>query len=72
MKRELFVYRCYFLLWLGKWCVKLRQRLSNNSFGMTPQAKREQNRMIKQGIHYNKMVKPGGKYRSVVLAGRRY
>lgn len=73
MKRKLFVYRRYFLLWLGKWCVKLKQKLAYSSFEMTPQAIKEQRRMIKQGIHYNKhIVKPAGRYRSVVLMGRRY
>ena len=72
MKRKLFIYRCYLLLWLGKWYAKFKQTFGTN-FYTTPQEKRERGRIIKQAIHYNKhIVKPGSRCRSVVLAGRRY
>lgn len=72
MKRKLFIYRCYFLFWLNKCWIYLKQIL-RPAFYTTIQENREQNRMIKQTTHYNKhIVKPGDRYKSVVLGGRRY
>lgn len=72
MKRKLFLYRCYLLLWLGYWWTKYKRAYGPDLFYTTPQEKRKRNRMIKQAIHYNRyIVKPGGRYRSIVLAGRR-
>ena len=72
MSHKLFMRKCYFLLWLDKCCVYLKQKFGTG-FYTTAQKNREQNRIIKQAIYYNKhIIKPGNRYRSVVLAGRRY
>lgn len=72
MNRKLFIHKCYFLLWLNECCAYLKQRFGVG-FYTTAQEKREQNRIIKQAIHYNQhIIKPGDKCRSVVLTGRRY
>lgn len=72
MNRKLFICKCYFLLWLNECYVYLKQRFGVG-FYTTTQEKREQNRIIKQAIHYNRyIIKPGNRYRSVVLSGRRY
>lgn len=73
IKRESFVYWCHSLLWLGYIWVTFKQKYGAGNFYTTPQEKRENNRIIKQAIHYNKhIVKPDGTCRSVVLAGRRF